>query len=86
MSQANRQSSVKTVSESVEAKQKVAMKESKPLISPIEKSFRKIAQGQGEKGFGIIDRQTLQVCLCYRDSIKYSLFALGGVFIASVIN
>ena len=71
----NRQPSVKTISDKVEPK---------PVISPLEKAFRSIAKPGGGKGLGLIDRQTLQVCTCYRDSVKFSVYALGGVFVLSV--
>lgn len=52
-----------------------------PIVSPIEKSVKKFKKSGG---FGIVDKKTLAVFACYRDSIKYSIFALLGTVIAVV--
>ena len=52
-----------------------------PVVSPIEKTIRKL---KPKGGFGVFDRKTKTVFACYRDSIKYSVFALLGTVIAVV--
>ena len=71
----SRPSNVRTVSEQIEPS---------PIISPLSKAFSKLNSDGMKKGFGVFDRQTLKVFACYKDSVKFSLFALGGTFILSV--
>ena len=68
-------STVKTVSEVVEKK---------PIVSHLEKTFRKINNSNSKTTFGIFDRRTLEICACYKDSVKYSILALIGAFIGVV--
>ena len=55
-----------------------------PIESSIAKAIQKLTSTGNGEGFGIIDRKTLEVCACYRDSVKYSIFALIGTFIVLV--
>ena len=58
---------------------------SRPIISPLEKALKAVISNEKNRGFGIIDRKTLEMCACYRDSVKYSIYALIGTFIGLVI-
>ena len=70
-------SSVKTVSEVVDRK---------PIVSPIEKAFQKIKIPDAKSSFGLFDRRTLEICACYKDSVKFSVLALIGTFLLVVIR
>ena len=69
--------SVKTVSEAIDNQR---------IVSPLEKSLKKISGRNKGLKFGILDRQTLEICACYKDSVKLSVLALIGTFIGVVIT
>ena len=69
-------SSIKTVAETIDRK---------PIVSPLTKAFQKINGTDSKKSFGILDRRTLEICACYKDSVKFSFLALIGTFIGVVI-
>ena len=54
--------------------------ESKPIISPIEKGVQSFTRHFRGSLFGPSNR-TIKMVICYKDSVLYSLYALGYTFL-----